>query len=512
MNSIDRIHDIFSSLFLTEPLYQLVALTHKVVEDKKVETIAIGKKEMHVNPEFVDELTDTELRLVLFNELDRILLRHPYERRRKNGTALFNASNLTLAEHGRDLGQYTVESLYNFIQDKGYTEDQSKFVKMYEKLASLSDEELMRRTGFTREKLNKTIDRIKLPELSEMRKRHMEYYYNLLDKYLEPAGGLTIMVEGDDEDHGKSGDQGGENGGQNGEGEQPSGGISRGEPVNGKGKGKGKKSDDESDGSDNGSGDGEGEENGKGKGKGRHGLDRYNNPSDPSSLSKEWDEDPLAENEIENIIREAQITGQWGNVSGNFKETLIASLKPKVNYKSILRQFRQSILSSDTAINRMRPSRRFGFGFPGRKHEYTTKLAFFIDTSGSVSSRSLADCIGTVNNIFKYGIREVDVYYFDHTLQNRVPVKLKKAEHKVSVAGRGGTSFQVVFDFLAEKDAPHYDGIIIFTDGECYKPDLKGVSRNDVCWLIDTENHYEACKRTLTDIGRVAYVESADAA
>ena len=486
----ERISKIISTLFLSEPLYQHVALTHKLVVDNKIETISVGKMEMHYNPSFIDELSDSSLRLVLFNEFDRILLKHPYERRRKNGTALYNSSNLTLAEHGRDLGQVTIQEVYDYIRAKGMTEDQSKFIKMYESLADLSDEELMRKTGFTREKLNRIVTRIQLPTLEDMKKRHMEYYYNLLDKYLEPAAALAGLNGGD------MGDQEGNGGSQGLNGKGRPGDADGGKDGNGK---SGKDGNGDSD--KNGSGNGNGE---------RKGLDRYNHPKDPASLSENWEEDPLAENEIDNIIREAQMTGDWGTVGNHLKETLIASLKPKVNYKSILKQFRQRVLSSNTTLNRMRPNRRFGFGFPGRKHEYTTKLAFFVDTSASVASKSLADCIGTINNIFSYGVKEIDVYWFDTNIQNRKPISIKKVMKEIKVSGRGGTDFQSVFDFLAEKDAPSYDGIIVFTDGECYKPDLKGVAKNDICWLIDTESHYEECKSKLMDVGRVAFVQSVD--
>lgn len=502
MTAEERIRNIFGNLYLKEPLYQMVSLTHRLVMDKKIETIGVWKKEIHYNPDFIGELSDGALQNVLFNELDRILLRHPYERKKKNPVAMFHSSNLTLAEHGRNLGQVKVKDLYEYIQSKGYSEDQQKFMKLYEAVANLSDEELKRRTGFTREKLEKIIERIKLPELDTMLKRHMEYYYNLLDKYIEPmvvVGGIPVPGEdesGQGDNKGKGKGRGkGKNEGDSEKGDGEGNGKARG-----KGKAKGDPDNSNGDGANGGGGEGE-----------RRGMDRYNNPQNPSEISENWDEDPIIENEIENAIREAQITGQWGSVGGAYQEALLASLKPKVNYKSILKQFRQRVLSSNTTLNRMRPNRRFGFGFPGRKHEYTTKLAWFIDTSGSVSSKALADCFGTINNIFAYGVQELDVYYFDTKLQNnKKPVKITKALKEYKPSGRGGTDFQVVFNFLSEKDAPNYDGIIVFTDGECYTPNLKGINPADICWLIDSEKHYEGCKDNLSKVGRIAFVKSED--
>ena len=496
MTAEERIRNIFSKLYLNEPVYQMVSLTHRLVMDKKIETIVVWKKEMHYNPDFIMELNDVDLKNVLFNELDRILLRHPYERKKKNPVAMYTASNLTLAEHGRNLGQVKVKDLYEYIQKKGYSEDQQKFMKLYESVKALPEDELKRKTGFTHEKLEKIISRIQLPELETMLKRHMEYYYNLLDRYIEPIVAKVMVAGGS---NGEGGMMGSGSDGEDGEGgENGSGSHGKsGRRKNMSGKGNG--SDENED----------GEGSGSGKEKERKGVDRYNNPQNPGELSKDWDEDPIVENEIENAIREALITGQWGSITGGYKEALEASLKPKVNYKSILRHFRQSILSSNSSLNRMRPSRRFGFGFPGRKHEYTTKLAFFIDTSASVGSKALADCFGTINNIFSFGVQELDVYYFDTEIQNHKPLSIKRAQKNFVAFGRGGTNFQSVFDFL-ENAEKRYDGVVVFTDGECSVPNLKGYNPSDVCWLIDNEANYNSCKEGLSKVGRIAFVESGD--
>ena len=86
---------------------------------------------------------------------------------------------------------------------------------------------------------------------------------------------------------------------------------------------------------------------------------------------------------------------------------------------------------------------------------------------------------------------------------------MKHVKGNYTVTGRGGTDFQVVFDFLATTKTK-YDGVIVFTDGWCDRPDPKGFDLRKVCWLIDCENNYESTKDTLKGLGNIAFVHGKD--
>ena len=156
----------------------------------------------------------------------------------------------------------------------------------------------------------------------------------------------------------------------------------------------------------------------------------------------------------------------------------------------------------------MRPSRRYGFGFPGKKREFTTKLAFYVDVSGSMTDEVLRNGFGIVNKFFKYGVAQTDVYQFDTEMKNDgKALKMQKAQKEIKLLGRGGTDFQVVLDHLATKE--QYDGVIIYTDGYSYRPEVpKGLKTKNLLWLFDTEDNYNNAFDNLKGIGTAAYVKS----
>lgn len=521
----ERIRDFVGNLYLSEPLYQRVALSHKIIADKNIKTIAVGKREIHYNPAFISGLSDNDFRFAVFTELDRILLKHPYERQKKNRKAHWYASTIAIDDStSRCLPANAVTShkLHAEIVSMGLTEDQQKFLDLYAKYSAMSDDELKAKTGLNREKLAAMRSAMNIPTEEEFESRAMEYYYNIIDKHIEAQEGLSRIGEGVPRPRPGEGEN--QNGGE-GEGEENK---SSNEDEQKDGKPKGRKSkkneedkeedkeEEESNCNEDGNGEddsddessGESEGDGEGEEESTPGIDEYVAPTDTDELTKDWGEDCISIADIDSIIRDAAVTNQWGSVGGNFRERLIASLNPKVDYKSILKQFRQRVLSSDYSLNRMRPNRRFGFGFPGKKREYTTRLAMFVDTSASVSSTALADACGVMNNIFRYGIQEFDVFWFDTKVDPNV-VQLSHVQKEFHPSGRGGTDFQVVFDFIKD-EKKDYDGVIVFTDGECYVPNLKGFDKRNVCWLVDTEKHYDYCKDKLKEVGRVAFVKGKD--
>ena len=111
---------------------------------------------------------------------------------------------------------------------------------------------------------------------------------------------------------------------------------------------------------------------------------------------------------------------------------------------------------------------RTGFDQMGSAREFTTKLLVAVDVSGSISESSLSNFYSVINKMFKYGIDEIDCVQFDCELG---PVKnIRKASRQIEVTGRGGTSFQPIFDYLLEHNT--YDGLIILTDGYAPHPTI----------------------------------------
>ncbi len=219
--------------------------------------------------------------------------------------------------------------------------------------------------------------------------------------------------------------------------------------------------------------------------------------SELEKLSALWEEDNLAESNINELIKYAQETNSWGSLSGNVVAMIEASLIIKIDYRKILNSFRASVISSQRKLTRMYPSRRYGFQFMGSKSDFSTKLLMAIDVSGSVTDEDLQNFFSVVNRFFKYGIKEIDVIQFDIEIKGELQ-PFKKAQKTIKIKGRGFTNFQPIFDYIC--DNPTYDGLLIFTDGGAPSPTLKRKIRTKILWVLDNEHNYNFHKHWIKKI------------
>jgi len=470
--SEQRIRSFFTSWFITDPVIFAVVNTHTLVRNDKIKSVRIGNRAIEYNEKFIAAQSEEDLKSLLTFESFRILLKHPYERAKPNPIGNFTGSNVTIQEYlSTHLEMPQAKEMFSNLLKKNRTKDQEKFLEAYDNLKELSEDELQKMTGLSPTKLEAIKHSIPNYDEEDLNKRHFEFYYNLIEN------NLPELIE--EEVHFESIK------------EQCQQALGDGEGKGEEGKG------------EDGDGEGKGED---GDGSATDSKDHFD-PANALEQQQNWGQDNLAVNEINDVIQKAQISNNWGTIPGNMRDELIASMKPKLDYRSILRQFRASILSSTTRANRMRPSRRFGFGFPGRKRDFTTSLAWYVDVSGSVDDEALMKCYSTINRFFKYGIESVDVYQFDTKMKSHNPMNMDKAKKAFTILGRGGTDFQCVFDDLETK--PAYDGVIIYTDGYAPRPNVKKSPRTkNVLWLFDSEPNYISCKKTFKGLGRAAFIKS----
>ena len=81
---------------------------------------------------------------------------------------------------------------------------------------------------------------------------------------------------------------------------------------------------------------------------------------------------------------------------------------------------------------------------------------------------------------------------------------LRKASRTVQIFGRGGTSFQPIFDYLVEHDI--YDGLIILTDGYAPYPKVDDSLKTNVLWVCEDEESYNQHKDWMQLYGRVCWM------
>ena len=213
-----------------------------------------------------------------------------------------------------------------------------------------------------------------------------------------------------------------------------------------------------------------------------------------ASCSENWDEDEEICDNVNTQIQKAQKTNQWGSVSGQFQETVTASLKIPMDYRRILSQFRASIISQRRLLTRMKPNRRYGFEFMGSKFEPKTHLLVAVDVSGSIGSDDLQHFFSIINRFFSYGVEAINVIAFDTEIKQEF--ELKKATGKIKIIGRGGTDFQCAIDYYEAH--PEYQGLIIFTDGYAEVPKIK--LKKQILWILTGKGEYDNAIHWIKDL------------
>ena len=98
MSVRQRVSAISQRWFLVEPLLFAVWTTHDLVMEPKIHSIRVGRGRIECNPAFLETLDPRNLETVMRCEAVRILLKHPYQRRKPDGALSYLASNLTLQE------------------------------------------------------------------------------------------------------------------------------------------------------------------------------------------------------------------------------------------------------------------------------------------------------------------------------------------------------------------------------------------------------------------------------
>ncbi len=408
----DRIRQVVDKWYLVEPLFLSVWTMHQLVVNPCIESIRVGRGRVEFNPAFVDALSAHQLEAVLNFEAMRIVLKHPYARRKARCDLAYLASNVTLQEYlDTDLPVPRARDLF------GSGEHNLQYFELY--------------------------------------------YAKLLET---PAGGAG-------EAEGQTADESTAAGGETADdsGGEAASSVAGAEPG------------------------------------ASSPAETYARPAAGEENTGLWGADELLACAVDEKIQAASEHDAWGTVAGRHRELILAALRPRLDYRAVLRHFRASVLSVHRRLTRMKPNRRYGFAYMGSRYDFTTRLLVAVDVSGSMGSEELAQGFSVVNRFFQYGVPQIDVIQFDTEIKGPVQ-SLKRARSKIVALGRGGTSFDPVIDYLDEH--PGYDGLIIFTDGYAPVPRPPRGGRTRVLWLFTHERTYLEMKDGLRRIGRAAFLRA----
>ena len=436
----ERIEKIAEWWFLKEPAVFASYCTHQLAENTKMKCAArTGKGRIEYNPELLQNIDDKLLENLLRAEVIRILLKHPYDRQPENckQSAVTEASDCVVTSYYSDLMNIGLSTPDSFnLKEKEAFEWYAHQISAIEKM----------------QQLTLSFDSSDDDNDSEVEKD---------DKDAEGKDQVESEEEKDDDNDKEKTEEIGDGGDGDNETGESKGGQGDGD-CDGKGKGEG---------TEDGTEDGNSEENSN--------LGEHSPKDDQSAM---WEEDQSMQEVINYLIESTQ---SWGGMPGHMVEMIKASTKPQIDYRRAFAGFRSSVLSSKRNLTRMRPNRRMDFEQMGSVYKLTTRLLIAVDVSGSIGSDSLVNFYSLINRFFKYGIEHIDVVQFGADLGE--VENFKKAKTTIQVCGRGGTTFQPIIDFAAQKK---YDGVAIFTDGYGPVPIIPTGFRTPLLWVADCQQSY----------------------
>ncbi len=218
-----------------------------------------------------------------------------------------------------------------------------------------------------------------------------------------------------------------------------------------------------------------------------------------TDLSELWEEDSMMIEILDSLIKS---TKDWGSLTGDMAEMILASTKAHIDWRKVLRGFRAQILSTERRLTRMRPNRRTGFDHMGSTRKYTTRLLVALDVSGSISNETISRFLSVINSAFRYGISEIEVIQFDTEVNGRQT--LTRALKQTFAVGRGGTSFQAPVDFASENN---FDGLVILTDGYAQEPLVPNGLRPRILWVCESEECYQEHASWMRKCGRACVMK-----
>ncbi len=192
---------------------------------------------------------------------------------------------------------------------------------------------------------------------------------------------------------------------------------------------------------------------------------------------------------VERIINEALDSAQKaGKEPGNVEQELSWMKSNQINWKKRLRNIidKGTLPSEDYRWTKNKTSKRYK-SVPGiQKDLINANIAAIIDTSGSMTDRSLSLMFGEINRVKQY-TDKIKVIEFDVGISDEHEWDFRE---KVKIVGRGGTTInKEMVDILNDKYRKYFK--VLFTDGfinfdECTFDDLK-----NVVWIINDKNSYE---------------------
>ena len=201
------------------------------------------------------------------------------------------------------------------------------------------------------------------------------------------------------------------------------------------------------------------------------------------------------ERDIEQVLRQGGIYA--GKVGGNMPREIGELLKPKVNWREVLRRFVRTSLKDRDSASWRKAHKNFLWQdviLPSILGKRVKWLVLGMDTSGSIQGQLLTAFLSEMNAcLASIGADRVDVIYWDAEVAGHETYKgnTKNIVHQTNPKGGGGTDPDVVVDFM-EKERMTPDALIMLSDGHMHTNKPKWASiKAPTLWCIIGNDNYE---------------------
>lgn len=197
---------------------------------------------------------------------------------------------------------------------------------------------------------------------------------------------------------------------------------------------------------------------------------------------------------VEQALRQGNILAS--KAGGNVDRAIVDMLEPKVDWRTVLREFITNTKRGDDYLSYRRVDRRFmsqNVNAPTAYSDTTHRIVLGVDTSGSIGGRELAAFLAEAQGVCT-SIKPdmVDIIYWGHIVAAHETYEAHMLDSMVSSTkpkGGGGTAPSCLSQYLNEQGIKP-DCIVMLTDGE-----VGGDWGNDwpapVLWCINN-NRYTA--------------------
>ena len=265
-------------------------------------------------------------------------------------------------------------------------------------------------------------------------------------------------------------------------------------------------------GEDGGDGEGEGEgEGGDGTGIGGKSPDGQGNSPDGGLDSHDWDDatNGLTEQEKKDLEREIQQALRQGGiyagkVGANMPREIGELLKPKIDWRSVLRKFVRTSLKDRDSVSWRKAHKNFLWQdviLPSILGKRMKHLVIAMDTSGSIQGELLTAFLSEMNQIVKdVGANRIDILYWDTEVAGHETYKGTDTAivHRTNPKGGGGTNPDVVAQYMQEhKLSP--DALVILSDGYMHtnKPAWAHITKPTLWCILGNDGYEVPCGQKL---------------